>query len=229
MNVYLRVRRGLGRLRRWLLGPDRASAPEPPKPPELQMVWPASRPPEELVCTLPPGYALRLYRPGDEIEFFGLMDRAGFKGWNSVEFQNWLQKILPEGFFFVMHEATGKMAATAMACHNPVPLHPFGGTLSCVAADPDHQGKGLGYVVATAVTRRLIEAGYKEIYMVTDDWRLPGIKTYLKMGWVPFLYQEDMAERWRAVCWQLNWPYTPQTWPVVVPAAGPGVVSRGEE
>jgi mycothiol synthase len=212
MNLYTRIRRRLGRWRRWLLGPDAAPAPEPPKPPELQMVWPPARRLEGLAWTLPEGFELRPYQPGDEAAFFALMDRAGFPGWNLVEFQSWLQKILPGGFVFVVHQATNTLAATAMACHNPTSLHPFGGTLSCVAATPEHQGRGLGYVVTGVITRRLVEAGYTEIYMVTDDWRLPAIKTYFKMGWEPFLYQPGMADRWQAVCAQLNWPYTPEAW-----------------
>jgi mycothiol synthase len=59
-----------------------------------------------------------------------------------------------------------------------------------------------------AATARLIQAGYEEIYLRTDDHRLPAIKTYLKLGWEPFLCAPDMAERWRTVCQQLNWQFS---------------------
>lgn len=182
---------------------------------QLQMVWPLSRLGEPPVWTVPEGYVLRTYQPGDEPGFFRLMDRAGFKGWDMEKFQPWLQKVLPNGFFFVVLQRSGDLVATAMATHHPSPLHPFGGELGWVAGDPAHQGKGLGYVVCAAVTRRFLEAGYKRIYLQTDDWRLPALKTYLKLGWVPFLFQEDMPGRWKAVCETLGWPYTPEAWPTV--------------
>ena len=37
-------------------------------------------------------------------------------------------------------------------------------------------------------------------HLQTDDWRAAAIKTYLKMGFVPFLFTDDMPARWRAVC-----------------------------
>jgi mycothiol synthase len=208
------IRRIIARPVRLLLGPRPRHDAESPKQLELlQMVWPPSRLTAPPTWTVPEGYLLRTYQPGDELEFFCLMESVGFKGWTMPIFETWLQKILPDGFFFAVEHGTGKLAATAMACHNPTPLHPFGATLSCVGTHPDHQGSGLGYVVSAAVTCRLLQAGYKEIYLETHDWRLPAIKAYLKLGWVPFLFQEDMPGRWKAVCETLGWPYTSQAWP----------------
>jgi hypothetical protein len=38
------------------------------------------------------------------------------------------------------------------------------------------------------------------------------LKTYLKLGYFPFLYLPDMAERWRVICVPLGWPFTPAAW-----------------
>jgi RimJ/RimL family protein N-acetyltransferase len=73
----------------------------------------------------------------------------------------------------------------------------------------DHAGKKLGRVVCAAATARFLRAGYRRIYLKTDDWRLPAIVTYLRLGYVPLLYAPDMAERWQAVHARLNWPYAP--------------------
>jgi mycothiol synthase len=78
--------------------------------------------------------------------------------------------------------------------------------------DPKHRGKGLGYNVFLKATWRLIEAGYKSIRVVTNDQRLPALKTYLKSGFLPFLYHYDMEERWTRVCHQLNWPLETSKW-----------------
>jgi mycothiol synthase len=61
--------------------------------------------------------------------------------------------------------------------------------------------------VCAEVTRRLLSAGYREIYLQTDDWRLPAIKTYLNLGYVPLLCEPDMEERWRLVCRNLDLGY----------------------
>ena len=180
---------------------------------QLKMVWPAhllDSPPEVHV---PDGYTLRTYQPGDEADFYKVMDLAGFKDWDDETLRPWLFKILPDGWFLIVHAASGEIVATAMANHNPQELHPFAGELGWVAAHPEHAGNGLGLAVCASVVQRLLKAGYRTLYLNTDDWRLPAIKIYLKLGFVPFLYAPDMAERWQGVCQQLGWAFTPGDWP----------------
>jgi mycothiol synthase len=110
-----------------------------------------------------------------------------------------LERVLPRGFFLAVHQETGVLAASAMATHCPMPMHPFGGELGWVAGHPGHAGKGLGLVVCAAALRRFLDAGYERIYLKTDDWRLPALKTYLKLGFEPFLFQAGMAERWKKI------------------------------
>ncbi|MGQ9632492.1 MAG: GNAT family N-acetyltransferase [bacterium] len=171
---------------------------------QLQMIWPKDRLNGPPSWSLPEGYTLRTYREGDAGEYIKLMRAAGFASWNESNLEDVLKKCLPGGLFFVVHNGTGAIVATSVAVHNPIEDHPFGGELGWVAADPAHRGRGLGYVVCAAVTKRFLDAGYKDIYLRTDDFRLPAIKTYLKLGWVPFLYAPDMEGRWRAVCEKLG-------------------------
>ena len=183
------------------------------KPLQLRMVWPQDR-----LHALPdpqvhPDYELRFYQPGDETAWYTVMALAGFTGWNQERVDALLQSVLQDGWFLAYHRATGELAASAIACHQPHALHPFGGALNWVAGHPAHQGKGLGWSVCAAVTARLLRAGYKNIYLLTDDWRLPAVKIYLKLGYQPFLFAPDMQARWEAVCAQLNWPFTPEVWP----------------
>lgn len=110
-----------------------------------------------------------------------------------------MQNVLPGGLFVVEHVATGDLVATAMANHSPNEQHPNAGVLDWVATDPAHQGIGLGKAVVTAVTRLLIQRGYGRIYLLTDDWRLPAIATYLSLGWKPYIYKDEMQTRWDAV------------------------------
>lgn len=180
---------------------------------QLHMVWPEFKLGSPPKVELPAGYSLRTFQPEDAPEYFKLMAAAGFENWNNETLEIWLAKVLPDGFFFVVHELTGKLTASAMATHNPSDLHPCGGELGWLAGSPEHTGKGLGMAVCAAVTTRFINAGYRKIYLKTDDWRLPALKTYLKLGYLPFLFTHDMEKRWQAVCEKLNWPFTPDDWP----------------
>jgi mycothiol synthase len=70
------------------------------------------------------------------------------------------------------------------------------------------------------VLTRLIEVGYSNIYLTTMDGRLPALRLYLRMGWLPFL-PDDLAEaklteRWQQVCTELAYPFTPEQWPRLV-------------
>lgn len=170
---------------------------------QLHMIWPQNHP-QPPIGPLPSGYRLRTYRDGDEAGYIALMQNAGFASWNPDNFQAVMRCSLPEGLFFVAHEPTGLLVATAVATHNPMPLHPFGGELGWVAVHPAHQGRSLGTITSAAATRRFLEAGYTDIYLRTDDFRLPAIKTYLKLGWLPFLFAPDMAARWQSVFEQLH-------------------------
>ena len=184
----------------------------PEKKPQLVMAWP--RP---FLGSLPrvepeAGYACRTYEPGDEQGYFRLMARAGFEGWNEEKLQPYLAKILPAGWFMAVHCSSRELVATAMATHNPAAWHPFGGELGWVAGAPSHAGHGLGKLVCAAVTVRFLRAGYRNIYLRTDDHRLPAIKVYLALGYLPFLCATDMRRRWTEVFQRLDWPCRPDAW-----------------
>jgi predicted dehydrogenase/GNAT superfamily N-acetyltransferase len=173
--------------------------------PQLQMLWPkrllAAPPP----VVVPDDYEMRQYTPADEANYIELMAKAGFTGWTSQMVASTVRGILPGGFFLIVHRATGRLVATAMATHNPTSEHPYGGELGWVAGDPEHKGKGLGLAVCAAVLRRYIQAGYQEIYLRTDDFRLPALKTYLRQGWEPLYFCEGMKERWAEVFAKIGW------------------------
>jgi len=176
------------------------------------MVWPEhllNAPPP---VRLPPGYTLRTYRPGDESRFYQIMALAGWPGWDGQRLHPWLLRVVPEGWFMVVSERTGEIVTTAMALHDHLSSRPFSGELGWLAGDPAHAGKRLGRAVSAAVTARFVEVGYRHIHLYTEHWRLPALKTYLNLGYVPWLSAPDMAERWQAVCAQLEWPFRPPAW-----------------
>ena len=118
-----------------------------------------------------------------------------------------IRNILPDGFFVIDHKATGKLVATAMAA---APR-----TRRCTPTAANSAGwpptrstraRGWAWPSAPPSPRRFIQAGYEEIYLRTDDFRLPALKVYLKLGYEPLLYADDMKGRWKAVCAKLGWP-----------------------
>ncbi len=169
---------------------------------QLQMIWPDGRKaPGKLALR---GYVVRTFRDGDEQSCCALMAAAGFEGWDAKRLAEWRDKALPDGILVAEHKASGVLAATAMAVHRPQPSHPSGGELGWVAALPEHAGKGLGRAVCAAVVRRFLTAGYKRIYLQTDDERLAALRVYMQLGFVPFLCAGDHAGRWKRVFGKLG-------------------------
>ena len=182
------------------------------------MVWPVQSLGDPPAVKLPRGFSIRTYRPGDENPFFAVMALAGWEGWNDDLLHPWMAKIIPESWFMILHEESDTLAATAMGLHNYKGSYPFWSELGWLAADPDYSGFGLGLNVSAAVTSRLISAGYQKIQLFTEDYRLPALKTYLRLGYVPSLYAECMVERWQEICGQLDWPFTPEEWRSMEPS-----------
>ncbi|MCU0521076.1 MAG: GNAT family N-acetyltransferase [Anaerolineae bacterium] len=184
--------------------------------PQLQMLWP-----EALLSGVPepslaPEYVLRIFDPDQDLaDYLSLVHEAGFTDFDEQRVTGCLQRVLPDGFFVAVHMPTDELVATAMATHNPTRLHAYGGELGWVAGRSAHAGNGLGTAVCAAVVRRFLSAGYRRIYLLTDDWRLPALKVYLKLGFVPYLFEAGIAPRWQTICESLHWPYTPESWPGV--------------
>ncbi len=174
------------------------------------MFWREGQRNISLKAPLPRAYSLRTYRQGDEPRFFEMIESVGWPGWDDEKLAPWLPRILPEGWFFVFHKGTGETVATCMAMSSDA--HPNGGELGWLACDPAHQGKGLGLTVSAAVTKRFLDAGYTTIHLYTEHYRLAAIKTYLKLGYVPWLFSPEISELWQAICLQLNWAFKPKAW-----------------
>ncbi len=101
--------------------------------PQLRMVWPEHRLNAPPGVRLPHGYALRTYQRGDEARFYDLMALAGWPGWDDEKLRPWLAKILPEGWFMIIHQERAEIVATAMCLHNYKGTNPFQGEVGWLA------------------------------------------------------------------------------------------------
>lgn len=181
--------------------------------PQLRMVWPASRVADPPVVELPAAYAIRQYDPADESRFYEIMRLAGWPGWDAARLRATLSKAIPRGWFIVAERETDAAVGTAMCLHNYKRVTPFWGNLGWLACDPAHAGRGIGRALTAAVVSRFLEAGYEKIDLYSEDFRLAALKVYLRVGFEPLLYTDDMAGRWEAICRQVARPFTPEAWP----------------
>ncbi len=179
---------------------------------QLQMIWREELQDRPAIVSLPKGYEIRTLRPGDEAGHIAVMREAGFDDWNEEKLNSWRDFALPDGIFVVEYISAKKIVATAMATHQPGKLQMSVGEIGWVAASPDHAGQGLGMAVCAAALSMFAQAGYRRIYLKTDDRRLPAIKTYIKLGFCPYLYADGMQERWLSVFEKLQMLPTPGNW-----------------
>ena len=108
----------------------------------------------------------------------------------------------PERIWFIVAD-DGRSAATASCWatedHDRRDVH-------MVGTHPNFGGKKLGYLVSLAVMHQAVREGCTYMTLLTDDCRHGALKTYLRLGFQPFVSHESHPERWRKVLDRLNWP-----------------------
>jgi mycothiol synthase len=151
---------------------------------------------------VPEGYRLRQFRAGDEKTYDDLFHLA-FE--DEGRFPETLDRALKGGFFVVEHLPSSDLVASCVALKgSSSPRHPEAGQVGWLVTDPSHTGKGLGTIVSASVTNHLAWHGYQRPFLGTEDFRIAAISIYLKLGWDPYIYMDDMVIRWRAIFAQLG-------------------------
>ena len=104
---------------------------------------------------------------------------------------------------FACAQAETTTRALLVACSDFMTQDDLGaatsGNLHMVGSSSDVRGMGGGRAVCTAVVEYFKKHEIKLAYLNTDDFRKPAIKIYLGLGYRPYLYEDDMAERWHAL------------------------------
>ena len=147
-------------------------------------------------ANIPGEYELRVLRADEKSKWEELCDKA-FDSENNFKSVVEDKKGYVEDGVFVITDGD-KLIATGTAildCND----NGFG-YVHMIAADSDYAGKRLGYEVTAAVMRKLRDEGFDKAELTTDDFRLPAIKTYLKLGFIPDLsVDETMRGRWESI------------------------------
>ena len=170
-------------------------------PMQLRMAVTAERIRDLPVTIVPAQYSVRTYRPGDEAAWSTLL---------SVDFEDWTVSRVEA---FLDEQSERRKTSYVAVKGDEIVSATFGshwtdvanvGQLDYVITHPNHQSRGLGRVVCTAVMRALVALGYPKIVLFTDDWRLPAIYLYLSLGFEPEMMREDMPARWDAILKKLE-------------------------
>lgn len=132
---------------------------------------------------------------------------------DSSPFGDLMKHMLPDGFFVVEHLPTGTVVAASTAAVYEKSQHPDGHSLQWVVAHEDHRGTGAGQATIAAATQVLADRAPRYSYLSTDDFRIPAISIYLKLGWKPLLFEESQFERWERVFKILNMNFDENDWP----------------
>lgn len=172
--------------------------------PQLQMVRPTlARVPELCVpanlavATLEPGWGQHWTRI-IAASFDGSEDKYGFDDLMRRD-----RAFSARRIFFIVDN--GVPVATASAWH-----HSQGrmdtGIIHYVGVLPSHQGRRLGYHVCLAALHHMLKEHRRRATLLTDDFRLPAIHTYLKLGFQPELGHPSFPARWRQIQQHLRQP-----------------------
>ena len=106
--------------------------------------------------------------------------------------------------FFVVNDK-GEIVATITTI-----THADGtGYLHMVKMFMSERGKGIGQAMANFSIEEFRRRNINEVFLTTDDFRVPAVKTYLKAGYRPIIYtdpESDMLERWEKLYSEINYP-----------------------
>jgi GNAT superfamily N-acetyltransferase len=147
---------------------------------------------------VPAGYTIRPYRDGDEERLTPVFQVCFDSGWSPDR----IIKTFVEDFCW-------SPARMCVLCHGDETVGTATawearerrghGMLSYLAILPEHRGKRLGYVLTARVLNLLERMGYPDVWVATDDWWLPAIQIYLKLGFAPVYTDKSHKERWEII------------------------------
>ena len=172
---------------------------------QLRMVRPNLEDLPEL--ELPAGYGMRTYRKGDEGHWARIIsDSFGGRERTAQDTENEITEkrcFYSRRFYFATHH--GVPVGTACAWRQSVDEKDVG-YVHMVGVVAEHTGHKLGKWVSLAVLSYFRDNGFKCSMLDTDDFRIPAIKTYLNLGFIPVYVEEGQPERWSDIFEKLGLP-----------------------
>ena len=181
----------------WLKSMFGRNEPLEEPPPQLEML--RAHLDDLPAIQVPKGYELRTYRPGDDQAWCDIMEGNVGRDWTKEKFVEKMSsdpRFTADSLFFATLDS--QPVASACAWRQKVEEKVIG-DVHMVGVVEAHRRRGLGHLVNTAVLVRLKEIGYQKAHLKTDDWRIPAINSYLKIGFEPLNTHISHAERWEVI------------------------------
>ena len=167
---------------------------------QLKMFRPYAPVPE---IVFPEGYGVRALQPGEEVlysvaalgSFVDTVDAEHYEKHmrnngvspRSVLLLTWHDPAVPDAPEVICGTATAQIRDERPYLH-------------CVAIREEHRGKGLSFPLNASVLKLHEQRGRTDgCFLTTDDWRIPAICVYLRLGFLPVLWSDDAEARWTAI------------------------------
>ena len=162
-------------------------------------ILPSIEPPGE-------GYKLRFWREGDEGGGLDLLNATGQLGvWDQARIRSELAaSVVDSGQLCVVH---GEQIVALASVQDRKVFGVESWEIGWVATHPEHRGKGLGSWVTTAAIEVALALPSRPIVLQTDDYRIPAIKVYLKLGFLPNYDHVSYPLRWGKIFLTLGSDY----------------------
>ncbi|MFF2093856.1 GNAT family N-acetyltransferase [Paenibacillus sp. NPDC058174] len=144
----------------------------------------------------PTGYRLRPFQPDDERNWEDLI-RYSFT--REVKFAEKIGDHVPFYTDRLLFICRGDQPVATAAAWERADGEDHSWYLHMVGVLPEYSGKGLGYAVSLAALHKVREAGGESVLLETDDFRLPAIRIYMKLGFQPLHTDESHPERWERI------------------------------
>ncbi len=153
--------------------------------------------------SLPEGYSFVTHKKKYTEKWLELSELLG-KRWTEEAFEKDMLGgigIYPEGIFYILDD-NSEVVATASGIVGEDKT----GTLHMISMCDKCRGKGMGTVLCSRVVNYLLDMGMKKITLMTNDFRIPAIKIYLNLKFLPVLKTGDNVslESWKSVASALN-------------------------
>jgi len=155
----------------------------------------------------PDEYYMRSYITGDGIGWCRccIDGSLGVDEISEIVFEEKMLKdktVNPENIFFLI-SPDGEIAGTVTYQYTN---DEDTACIHMVAIEKSYQGKRLAAPLNLYAIQKIIDDGRKKIILTTDDWRIPAIKTYLRVGFSPVIKpgDTDMEKRWAEIMTQIK-------------------------
>lgn len=145
---------------------------------------------------LPKGYFFRSFRDGDEAAWERIIAESFER---TIDFNQRMRNdpaFQPTRIQFITYQDTPVATASAWYMEK---YGPDLGYIHMVGVLPSHQGKRLGYWINLVALHYFLAENRDGAVLQTDDFRLAAIKTYIRLGFEPYLIHENQRERWNNI------------------------------